>query len=344
MNLNFDMSAVTRALSGMLNELRQKRLWPVAAVLLAAMVAVPFVLGKSSKPAQQAQVPAPVPPPAQATTLPALNVQSTPAHSQLRGPSRNPFGFATGAGPAATSASAPNLAVVSSVATAANNAVSALNSASANSSGSSAGGSSTASGGSSATGGSSASSGSGTSSSSGNPPSITGNAKPKPAPSGLSSTQSYDVSLSITNSANGVNAVDPLERLSLLPSKSQGLLVELGVLKGGNKVLFAVQPGTVVYGPGTCTPGPVDCEILALGQDQTEAVASRSNPTATLFAITGITTTGYTSSAAANRARERESAAGRSALNSSNLPALSLFRYERSLGAVVNLSNLTVGG
>ena len=40
------------------------------------------------------------------------------------------------------------------------------------------------------------------------------------------------------------------------------------MLKGGKQVLFAVQQGAAVSGPGTCTPGPIDCEILALAPGQ----------------------------------------------------------------------------
>ena len=48
-----------------------------------------------------------------------------------------------------------------------------------------------------------------------------------------------------------------------------------------------VQPGTVVHGAGTCTPGPIDCEILSLGQDQVETISSGS--TSSSFAVTAIT-------------------------------------------------------
>jgi hypothetical protein len=132
----------------------------------------------------------------------------------------------------------------------------------------------------------------------------------------------------------------------VLPSKQQPLLVELGVLKGGHRVLFAVQPETVLAGPGTCTPGPIDCEILSIGQDQTESVAVQS-PTGpvpvALFAVTGITADDHSSAAAADEVRRQESAAGRALLNGSSMGALSLFRYEPSVGAVVDLRNLTAG-
>jgi hypothetical protein len=154
--------------------------------------------------------------------------------------------------------------------------------------------------------------------------------------------------MAVTTPGGGINTVDPLVRDSLIPSDQQQMLVELGVEQGGKHVLFAVQPGTVPVGPGTCTPGPIDCEILSLGQDQTEELATQTgslgaSPT-TLFAITGISATDYPSAAAAHKARLAESVAGRAVLDQDTYPTLSLFQYEPSLGSVVDLRNLKVGG
>lgn len=150
--------------------------------------------------------------------------------------------------------------------------------------------------------------------------------------------------MAITNSAGGVNTVDPLDRLRLVPNNQQPLLVELGVLKGGSRVLFAVEHGAIVNGPGTCTPGPIDCEILSLAQDQTESVTNRDNSANALFAITGISAVSHSSASAANKARAAKSEAGQAVLDGSNLPTLMLFKYEPSVGAVVDLRDLTVGG
>ncbi|HEY8763814.1 MAG TPA: hypothetical protein VIM18_06480, partial [Solirubrobacteraceae bacterium] len=197
----------------------------------------------------------------------------------------------------------------------------------------------------SGTGGSGSSSGSGSGSTP--PPPTFSTAPPKPAPTGLSATQSYHVTLAITNSAGGLDTSDPLERLSIIPNAQEPLLVELGVLKGGHRVLFAVEPQTVLSGPGRCTPGSVDCEILSLAPGQIEQL-SVSSPTGTValakFAVTDIKADGHPSAAAADQARRKESAAGRRLLNQSNLSALSLFAYRPSLGAVVDLRNLSVGG
>jgi hypothetical protein len=162
----------------------------------------------------------------------------------------------------------------------------------------------------------------------------------------LTSTQSYDVALSINNSSGGLNAVDSLQRLSVLPNRQEPLLVELGVLQGGKRVLFAVQPGAAVEGPGTCVPGPVDCEVLSLGRNQTELVGRQSSSGVTrvaLFAVTSIRVVDHSSAAAAQKARKAASAAGRNLLRNSVLSALSLFRYENSLGAMADLRTLTIG-
>jgi hypothetical protein len=334
MNLDLDFSVVSRFFRGILTELRQKRLWPVAAVLLLACVAVPVLLSKSSGSAPTSQAQLPAGPPAGGSSIPALNVQTTPSNSHLTGASRNPFG--SGTSPKTTSSATTSIS-------------SPITSAGSTTSGSAGQTSSSTSGGSSASSGTS--SGSGASGSApttpSNPvPSITHGATPKPAPAGLTKTEAYDVSLAITNSGGGLNTLDPLERLSVLPSDQQPLLVELGVAQGGNHVLFAVQPGAVVTGPGSCTPGPIDCAILSLGQDQTEELSAQTGALGStqvaLFAVTGISATKYSSAAAADKARRTASSAGQNLLDKSTSQALSLFQYEPSLGSVVDLRNLGV--
>jgi hypothetical protein len=119
------------------------------------------------------------------------------------------------------------------------------------------------------------------------------------------------------------------------------------VLQGGKRVLFAVQPGAAVGGAGTCTPGPIDCEILSLAPGQTEGVseqtASGSTPVA-LFSVNSISAVGHPTAAAANAARRAASEDGRQLLANTPLSAVSLFQYDPSVGAVVDLRNLTVGG
>jgi hypothetical protein len=340
MKLDFDISVFSRFFHRIVGDLAgHKRLWPVAGVLLAGIVAVPVLLTKSSSAPPAPQAPLPAVPPATGTSLPTINVQATPGKARINGTAHNPFAPTAGGATSSTSSSPTTASTVTPGASSTLNAVPAGTS-SGSSTGSS--GSSTAAGGGSSTTPTTGSGGGGTVT----PPSITGGSKPKPAPTGLSSTQSYQVAMAITNSAGGVDTVDPLARLSAVPNNQQPLLVELGVLRGGSRVLFAVQPGTVVAGPGVCTPGPIDCEILSLGQDQTEAISSHDSGAHALFAITGVTAVNHASAALANLARHAASSAGRAALNrsSSSLPALSLFKYDPSVGAIVDLRDLTVGG
>ena len=60
--------------------------------------------------------------------------------------------------------------------------------------------------------------------------------------------------------------------------------------------------------------------------------------------MNSITVDQHPSVAAANKARQTASDVGRELLSRSPLSALSLFQYDPSVGAVVDLRNLTVGG
>ena len=308
----------------MLKELVDRKLWPIALVLVIALVAVPVLLTKKA-PTDIVTPPSGPLPYSSGTTLPAISVQTVPGNSNLGGKGRNPF---TPQHVAATSTTATVASVTTTPTT---------------------GGTTTSTGttGVSSTGGSGTSSSGSSAGSTPAPTSTTPAPAPKPAPTGLTATQAYHVSLAITIPNGGVNTIDPLERLSILPSKHQPMLVELGVLQGGHSVVFVVEPGTVVSGAGTCTPGPIDCEILTLHPGQTEGIskqaASGSTPVA-LFSVNSISADQYPSAAAANKARQTASDVGRELVNHSPLSAISLFQYDPSVGAVVDLRNLTVGG
>jgi hypothetical protein len=110
-------------------------------------------------------------------------------------------------------------------------------------------------------------------------------------------------------------------------------------------VLFAVLSGARVSGPGRCTPGPIDCEVLSLGQGQVENVASSSAAAAIAeISVTQISVDRHPSAAAAQRTRRSASANGRALVAKANLSVLHLFKYDPGLGAVVDERNLTVGG
>lgn len=299
-------------------DLRSKRLLPVAAGLLVAILAVPVVLSSSSSApavAPPGSAPAPV-----SNGLPAVSDTSLPSSSAPTGGSRDPFAPAGGhaAGSPTTATTSTTTAPTPTTPTGSSNP---------------------------GQGGGSTSGGTGPIAPTPPTPPLPPIPLPKPqrATPALSPDQSYSVSLAITKPTGGLDTLNPLERLSPLPSSKLPLIVELGVLKGGSRVLFAIQPGTVVSGKGTCIPGPIDCEILSLAQGQTERLSVQTSTgvvRVALFAVTDITATKHNSRSAAMKVRNRVSSAGRRVLSRSSLNALSLFRYEPSTGAVIDLRNL----
>lgn len=320
---------MTEMLESIKSDLMSRRMLPLLVCVAVALVgAAAYALSASSSGgASPSRVPSVSPPPAVSTL--SIGVASVNAHAavaetpggkqyQSQGSTRNPFAPLTPPPASKSGTTGPSGASSGSTST-----------------GSSPSGSGTS--------GSSTGSNPGAST----PPPTPPLPKAKPIHVGLTSTQSYSIALSLTTAAGGLNAIDSLKRLSVLPSEQQPLLVYLGVLKGGRDALFVVQPGTVVSGPGVCLPGPTDCEILSLAQEQIESLAvstGTGTSSVALFAVNAIAVVGHPSVAAANRARREASAAGHSLLAVSTLPALSLFEYQPHLGAVVDLRSLTVGG
>jgi hypothetical protein len=310
-------------LNALLSDLRDKKLWPLAIVLLAAVVAVPVLLSSTSTPPPAQPLPSLATPVSATANVPAVTVDATPGQAAVAGAAHDPF--VQQPLPALKSTAGAAAAAVASAAGAAVS--SASGSSSSGTTGASTSGSSTSTPSTPVT------------------PVPPVNTKPKkPAPSGLTSDEAYHVSVEITDPSGGVNPIDPLVRDTELPSTSQPLLVEIGVLQGGKRVLFAVQPGAVVGGPGTCIPGSVDCEVLSLSVGQTESVRPAGSGASTLFQVTDISADRFASAAQASKARATVNSAGRDLLASSTSSTLALFQYVPALGAVVDQRNLTVGG
>lgn len=318
-------------LSNMIKELLERKLWPIAIGLIVALVAVPVLLSKKA-PTDLVTQPTGGLPYSTGSALPAISVKTQPANSKLAGRGRNPF--TPQGGTTTTTATTTTTTAVSTPASGVTGATGSTGSSTVSSSG-----------------GSTTSTPVTTSPATTPAPPTTTPTTPTrpapPAPNGLTAKQSYQVSLAITTSGGGLKTIDPLERLSVLPSPQQPLLVELGVLHDTHRVLFAVEPGAAVGGPGTCTPGPIDCEILSLAPGQTEGVskqtATGSTPVA-LFSVNSISAVDHPTVAAADAARRTASEAGRQLVANTSLSAVSLFQYDPSVGAVVDLRNLTVGG
>jgi hypothetical protein len=320
------------ALSNMIKELRERKLWPIAIGLIVALVAVPVLLSKSAPTNLVVPQPTGGLPYSTGSSLPAISVKTVPGASKLAGRGRDPFTpqhVATTATAVSTTATTPTTSSSSTGTTSVGT------------------GATSSGGGSSSPAPVTSSPTPAATTPTPTTPAPTPKPAPKPGPTGLTDKETYQVSLAITNPSGGVDTDDPLERLSVLPSLKQPLLVELGVLQGGKRVLFAVELGAAVSGPGTCMPGPIDCELLALSPGQIEGV-SKQTPTGLTpvaqFSVNSITAAEHPSVAAANQARRTASDAGRQLMANTPLSALSLFQYDPNVGAVVDLRNLTVGG
>ena len=80
-----------KTLKDIVTDLRQRRLWPVALVLVLALVAVPVLLSKKASSTPVAQLPATGAPTSLSTSGPAVTVEGTPNQTHLKGKARNPF-------------------------------------------------------------------------------------------------------------------------------------------------------------------------------------------------------------------------------------------------------------
>ena len=312
--------------AAVITDMRQKRLWPLAILLAALLIALPFLLSKSATPQPIAQLPVPGNP---ATTppVPAIAQQVNPIRSRLRGHQRDPF--AQSKSKSSSSQGAPAKTI------------------SASPRGAAAPTGTTAKTGTTSSAASSSRSPAVSPSSPAASPTVPAPTPVSPAsPAGLTPTQVYDVAFAMTNTRGGFTTVDPLQRLSVLPSARKPLLVELGVLKGGQRVLFAVNSAATVSGPGVCIPGPLDCSVLSMRPGQLEALAGKTAGGVVYadFSVTRIHAHDLGSAAAAGQARARASTAGRAALRAIDSPVLSLFGYVERQGVVIDRRNLGVGG
>jgi hypothetical protein len=233
------------------NDLREKRLWPVAALLLVGLIAVPVVL---SKPTEEPTV-APATSSPQAKTegvakgLAALTVAKEESGEgstlDVFDPS-DPF--------------KPPKDVIA-------------NSKEGTDSGSGAptdsGTGSTDAGGTADTG---TTTGGGTD----------GGSTPPPTPT-EGKTVEYRYVADVTFTANGKKRkIKGLERLEVLPSEKNPLLIFLGAGKNGNNAVFLMDSTLTAVGEGKCKPSRAQCAFLYLGAGSVEEITNDDGDSYTL--------------------------------------------------------------
>lgn len=299
-------------LKNVLSDLIEKRLWPVAIALVAALVAVPILLGGSSDSGSSTPVAgvasAPVDGPAQADVV-SLEEQAA-GKVERKGSLKNPFvqhhQASTTTTPVETTSAAPT----------------------------------TTSSGGASSGGSSSSSGTGGSSDT--PPATTPTTPADPAPSDNtdSSKATYRVNFSF-GEEGAMRSYSNVARLTPLPSSDNPFFVYLGLADDGKSAIFLIDGTAEASGDGKCTPSHDDCEQIALKAGDTEfldmpsGTAGTVEYTLTLKSIKKATT----SKAVAAKARARESKAGREVLRqlvSDDPSLLDNWNYSRSLGLLLS--------
>jgi len=233
------------ALTNVWRQFVQRRLWPVAILLIAALAAVPLALTEDPEP------PTPV---ADANVVPsdgegALAVQPIVApvttsdrakRRKVLGARKNPFGVPesdTSGSDAAPSSNGSTMAQAPST-TGSGDAPSGVFGP----------GSSAPSGGSAPT------------------PTPTTPAPAEPAPR----KYTYQELTVRFGSAEGSPERKSLERLQPLPSAEDPVLIYLGVLKDGKTAVFLVDHGVSAIGDGDCRPSPEECETVRLREGETE--------------------------------------------------------------------------
>jgi hypothetical protein len=234
-------------LTDLWHDLREKRLWPVALVLLLGLVAVPVLLAK----------PAGDPAPPTAAEVPAQKAQAD--DEDLAEVARVQLGDSDGAGSGSTlgvfDPSDP-FRPPSKVTNEAKDDEGGLNGLDTAPDGT--GGEVVPSGGGDAAGGGETTTGGGGETTTGG--GETGGETPGGGDGTETTTTTYKYVADVTFSANGrTRRIKGLEKLDMLPSQTAPLLIFMGVTAEGGDAVFLVDSTLDAAGEGRCKPSPSDC-------------------------------------------------------------------------------------
>jgi hypothetical protein len=293
------------AVRGLLRELVERRLWPVAVLLLAAAVAIPIYIGRTSADAGPAVAPG-VNQQANAgkTSKAAVSIEDPAAGDDRRGGVRNPFKQrhvpkqdTTDKPASPTGGTTPDA-------------------------GGSAGAGSDGgeppldpTGGTGGTGGSGdgGSKGSGGGSSGGDPLDV------------------YHLTLRF-GEAGHLKTLRDVARLSPLPSADNPFFVYTGVLKDGKTAVFLLSSDAEATGDGHCRPSAKSCQTIEVKQGDTEFfdLTVNDEPVQYQLDVVKVFKKGAGSSAAAAAAYERHSNAGSNMLRKAHRIGSSAFKGQAS--------------
>jgi hypothetical protein len=276
------------AVRSLLRDLVERRLWPVALLLVIAAVAVPVYLGRSSSDEAQAPVPVPAPSTAGKASRAAVTLDEAPAESTGRGDVRNPF----------------KQQHVPKVATPATG-----------------GGSGSEDKAPAQSGGSGGSTPSGTGGSDG-----ADTTKPK-ADSATDPLDRYHLTLRVGKAGN-LKTLKDVARLSGLPSAENPFFVFTGVLKDGKTAVFLLSSDAEATGDGKCRPSAKTCQTVEVKQGDTVFFDLKVGDEEVQYQldIVRVYPKGESSAAAAATATERHSKAGAAMLRNAHVRGSSAYQ------------------
>ncbi|HEY7621317.1 MAG TPA: hypothetical protein VH834_16175 [Solirubrobacteraceae bacterium] len=290
-----------KAIRGLLRDLVERRLWPVAVLLLAAALAVPVYLGRSSA-ENDAPLPAPTEHADLGKTSKAAVTLDTDGETGGNGGVRNPFKQQhlpkkqdTGTtGTTGTSTPAP-------------------------------------SGNTPPTSGTGGAGGDGSLPPLG--PSGTGGDKnPAPKPE-TDSLDLYHISVKVGRADGTMRTLKDVARLSPLPSVDDPFMVYTGVLKDGKTAVFLLSSDAKATGDGTCKPGKDDCESVEVKKGDTEFFDLTVDGQPVQYELdvldvkkVGASGSSSSATASAAAASERHSNAGAKLLRNAHVKATNRFK------------------
>ena len=219
------------------HELLRRRLWPVALLLIAALVAVPMVLAKSPEPVPPAPVQQAKKDDISSTYVALADTAETTKRRRVLGSEKDPF--EPKALPKAKKAKKAKQADGGAPPTATPE------------------GPTTYSG----------------ASSGGSPGGSAPTAPPSAAPAAPTETvPAYSIKVRFGTTESSDLAEKRVERMSVLPDEENPVLVYRGVEDGGKVAIFELTGAVEAQGDGTCAPTPEDCQYLKLHAGETEFI------------------------------------------------------------------------
>ena len=179
--------------------------------------------------------------------------------------------------------------------------------------------------------------------------------KPAPAPTktggsgsgGLSTTHPVEVRFGVVPTTSGPNGTTQqgapaltdhkdLARLAPLPDGKSPILIYLGVHSDGATATFALAHEAILRGDATCRPSPQNCQLIDLKAGQKETLDYITPSLAIVRYELDVVSVGSqkVASAAAARYFHRESAVGRQLLHADFPPAAGALTYSYNSGSL----------